>query len=105
MVKKTKNNQINNLGKYGKTGGPGRPKGKPNYDGLTACLNALKEVVSKEENIKLLEKHFDSALKKNPLGFYYRFVMPLLPKNIDIGLKENTLASLIEVWEKNNETK
>ena len=83
----------------------GREKGSLNHNGLTACLNTLKEVVSREDNIKLLKTHFDKALKKSPLDFYYKFVMPLLPKNIDIGLKEDTLASLIAVWEKNNADK
>ena len=92
--------------KKGRSGNPnGRPEGSLNHNGLTACLNALKEVASREDNIKLLKTHFDKALKKSPLDFYYKFVMPLLPKNIDIGLKEDTLASLIAVWEKNNADK
>jgi len=65
-----------------KTGG--RQKGSLNHNGLTACFDALGRVVSKEGNIKKLEKAFQKAHDNNTLGFYFKFVMPFHPKNIDI---------------------
>lgn len=64
--------------------GKGRPKGSLNHNGLTACFDALGRITSKEENIKKLEKAFQKALNDNTLGFYYKFVMPLHPKNMSI---------------------
>ena len=85
----------------------GKPKGILNHNGLTACLDALKEVASKEENIKLLKESFNASMKENPEKFYLTFIMPLLPKNIDIGLRKDTLTDLFNIMENgiNSETK
>ncbi|MCK4329269.1 hypothetical protein KAX02_05450 [candidate division WOR-3 bacterium] len=71
--------------KKGISGNPsGRPLGAKNHNGLNACLDALKEVISREKNIKKLKEAFQHTIDNNTLGFYYKFVMPLLPKNLNI---------------------
>ena len=76
-----------------KTGG--RNKGVKNHDGLQAVLNMLKGLISKEKNLKLLESKMQAALNANPLGFYYKYVMPLLPKNIVLESDEDNPINFI----------
>ncbi|MBA7484604.1 hypothetical protein ES707_20134 [subsurface metagenome] len=70
---------------------PGRPKGVKNHDGLTAVLNMLKGLISEDKNLKQLKNEMQVAFNKHPLGFYYKFVMPLFPKNVDIPLDVDTV--------------
>lgn len=64
----------------------GRPQGSKNHNGLNAVLNMLKELVSKEDNLEKIKVAMQKALNEQPLGFYYKFIMPLFPKNVDIDL-------------------
>lgn len=69
----------------GKSGNPdGRPKGSKNHDGLNDVLNMLKDFISDKKNIEALKKDFQTKFNSNPSGFFYKMVMPLLPKNIDV---------------------
>ena len=108
MDKKSKKNRIANLGDYGKEGGPGRPPGSKNHDGLQAVLTMLKDLVSREDNIKKIETAMQEALDKQPLGFYYKFVMPMLPKTVDLAGSEGGIMYIIPeriVPKKNNNAK
>ena len=63
---------------------PGRPKGVKNHDGLQAVLNMFKDLISKESNLKKLEKAMQLAFDKQPLYFYSKYVMPILPRDIKL---------------------
>lgn len=67
--------------KSGHKGGPGRPKGSPNHNGMIACLRAIEEVITKPENLKLLKEQIDEMWKENPARVFIKFGMPLLPRN------------------------
>ena len=64
---------------------PGRPKGSKNRDGLGSVLQMLKDLVTEKKNMDKIKKAMQTAINKNPLGFYYRFVMPLYSKTIDLN--------------------
>lgn len=56
----------------------GRPVGS--RSGRAEALRALDSVLGEEENIGLLKKALEDALRKKPLWFFINIVMPLLPK-------------------------
>ena len=63
----------------GVSGNPaGRPKGL--LTGRAKALYALDQVVSKEENIVLIEGALEKTLKEKPMWFFINVIMPLLPK-------------------------
>ena len=79
-------------------GNMGKPKGSKNHDGLQAVLSMLKDLVSKDDNLKKLETTLQEELDKHPMRFYRSIVMPLFPRNISIegslNLKETPLNEL-----------
>ena len=87
-----------NRDKQGKfiKGQSGNPKGKQpgtkNHDGLNDVLNMLKDFISDKKNLEALKKDFQQKFNSNPSGFYYKMVMPLLPKTIDINPSETMSA-------------
>lgn len=82
----------------GKSGNPaGRPLGSLNHNGLNEVLNMFRDLVAKKDNLKKIEEGLQRALDKNPVGFYYRFVMPLYPKNVDIGIPDG-VATTVNVY-------
>ncbi|HPS09401.1 MAG TPA: hypothetical protein PLG22_17875 [Kiritimatiellia bacterium] len=63
----------------GVSGNPcGRPKGL--LTGRAKALYALDQVVSKEENIALIEGALEKTLREKPMWFFINVIMPLLPK-------------------------
>jgi len=63
----------------GVSGNPaGRPKGL--LTGSAKALYALDQVVSKDENIALIEDALEKTLKEKPMWFFVNIIMPLLPK-------------------------
>ncbi len=63
----------------GVSGNPcGRPKGL--LTGRAKALYALDQVVSKEENIELIEGALEKTLREKPMWFFINVIMPLLPK-------------------------
>ena len=62
----------------------GRQQGTKNHDGLQVVLNMLKEFIADQKNLDKLKKDFQKKFNSNPSGFFYKMVMPLLPKNVDI---------------------
>ena len=63
----------------GVSGNPaGRPKGL--LTGRAKALYALDQVVSREENIALIEGALEKTLREKPMWFFINVIMPLLPK-------------------------
>lgn len=86
---------LNKKGKFkkGNNANPnGRPKGAKNHDGLQAVLNMFKDLISKESNLKKLEIALQANFDKQPLYFYYKYVMPILPKNIEIPVDASSIS-------------
>lgn len=89
---------LNKKGKFkkGNNANPnGRPKGSKNHDGLQAVLNMLKGLISEDKNLEKLKNEMQTAFNKHPLGFYYKFIMPLLPKNIEIPLDAGSVNIIL----------
>lgn len=74
--------------KNGHKGGPGRPKGSLNRNGLGICYESILKVVNSVENQKLLQEQVNEQWKENPLRFYHKFIMPLQPRNTTIEAPE-----------------
>ena len=72
----------------------GRDKGVKNHDGLTAVLNMLKGLISEEKNLELLKNEMQMAFNEHPLGFYYKFIMPLYPKSINLDTPGDLLFQI-----------
>ena len=82
--------------KPGQSGNPkGRKKGSKNHRGLSAVLSMLENLVSEEKNLNKLKKDFQEAFDRNPKKFYYKFIMPLLPKNIKHDFNEDTPIQIV----------
>ena len=63
----------------GVSGNPaGRPRGL--LTGRAKALYALDQVVSKEENMALIEGALEKTLREKPMWFFINVIMPLLPK-------------------------
>ena len=67
--------------------GPGRPKGTP--AGRTRALLALDAMLAEEATLETLSAAFKAELNKNPVRFFRRIVMPLLPKT-SLALTESS---------------
>lgn len=68
-----------NKGQFdGSRPGPGRPKGFAT--GRTKALYMLDQLLAKAENQQALERAFQAAFDKNPVRFFLRVVMPLMPR-------------------------
>jgi len=65
-------------------GGPGRPPGSKNHDGLGTVLQMLKDMVSEKQNIETLRIHMQTMFDKNPTGFFVKILMPLFPKTVSV---------------------
>ncbi len=64
--------------KYLKEGGPGRPKGS--LSGRSQCLAIMDKMLTQAGNKEKLAKAFQQRFNKNPLLFWARYIMPVLPK-------------------------
>ena len=63
----------------GVSGNPvGRPKGL--LTGRARALYALDQVVSRDENVALIEETLEKTLREKPMWFFVNIIMPLLPK-------------------------
>lgn len=65
-------------------------------------MQILDEISSREDNAALLADAMDAAMKKNPLGFFLKYMAPLLPKEALLRVENKAAAcgpwvSLIEV--------
>lgn len=56
-------------------------------------MQILDEISSREDNAALLADAMDTAMKKNPLAFFLKYMAPLLPKEALLRV-ENKAASV-----------
>lgn len=113
MVKtSTKNRRVVKIHKHGKHPNSianlkhtGRPKGTKNHDGLQVVLNMLKDFIEEKNNLEKLKKDFQKKFNSNPSGFYYKMIMPLLPKNVDITSGGEDLIRMLSEKYMPNKTK
>ncbi len=63
-------------------GQSGNPSGRPpgTVGGRVRALQVLDQISGDEENVKLLAAAFETAFRKNPLGFFQRVMKDLIPK-------------------------
>lgn len=72
----------------GQSGNPaGRPKGT--YSGRTRALQIIDDMLAQAENLDALRAAMQAEFQKNPVRFFMRVVMPLLPKDARIEVVEN----------------
>jgi len=84
----------------GFSGNPaGRPKGL--LTGRAKGFVCLDQVVSKEENMALIEGALEKTLREKPMWFFINVIMPLLPKEtkgvLETGDRVIEWQSLVEV--------
>jgi len=72
-----------NLGEYAKKGGPGRPKG-----GRRVTLDTLDAMLSEAGNIEKFRQKAQNEFDKDPLAFWHKYILPVMPKDIEVGNKD-----------------
>ena len=78
--------------KPGQSGNPlGRKKGS--VGGRTRALLELDVILSRKRNSVLLRDALEVEFRKNPVRFFQRFVMPLLPREAKVAV---TGAGVVE---------
>lgn len=94
---------------------PGNQYGRA-VGGRRKCIDGLDKMLSKAENQKAYEDDLQIKFDEGPVDFVYKYVYPLLPKNIEITgldgspietidlskLTENQLEQYIKLTEKAN---
>ena len=68
-------------------GNPGKPRGAVHWQ--TRTLEEVAKVMRKQKNLKALGKHFQELFDKNPAGYFLKFVMPFLSKNIKLDFSDD----------------
>lgn len=66
----------------------GNPKGRPKgtVGGRHKALIELDKFLAEAETIEALHEGWRKGVKANPLGFWVKVVVPLLPKNIALDI-------------------
>jgi hypothetical protein len=62
----------------------GRTKGTKNHNGLGIVFDLLEDFIIEGKNLERLKEDFQKKFNQNPTGFYFKLIMPMLPKNINI---------------------
>ena len=72
----------------GQSGNPaGRPKGT--FSGRTQLVKALDRLLQDEGNQQALLNGLQASLQKDPVWFFRRIVMPLLPREATLNVEHN----------------
>lgn len=72
----------------GQSGNPaGRPKGAAT--GRMLALDTLDGMLSDETTLETLSDGLQKALERDPVWFFRRIIMPLLPKEATLSLENN----------------
>lgn len=72
---------------------PGRPQG---YGGRRKALAMLDAMLAEESNIEKLREAFQSDFDRDPVRFFRKIVMPLLPQGISLATNDEKGAV---VWQ------
>jgi len=80
----------------------GRTKGTPNHGGLQEALNIVAGVWDKEKNRKLFAIAIQKEFEKDPIKYFERLNMPLLPKNVNVKASV-TLTDLFDKIDNGND--
>jgi len=88
-----------------KPGESGNPAGRPkdSFAGRHQALIVLDKVMAEAKNKKKLAEKFQDAFDSNPLAFFRTYIMPLLPRNIN--LKEDiepVIIKIVKSYERDN---
>lgn len=75
------------LGRYVKGSG-GKPYGAS--AGRNKAVQAIDDLMKKEENVRLFEKAIQERFENNPVGFFVKIIMPLIPREMVIRMFETT---------------
>ena len=72
-------------------GQSGNPEGKPKgaVSGRTQLVKALDRLLQDEGNQQALLNGLEASLQKDPVWFFRRIVMPLLPKEATLSLEND----------------
>lgn len=84
-------------------GGPGRPKGS--VSGRSRCVQILDEMMSDAGNEQLLKEDLQKLFKQNPAGFYLKFIVPLIPKDVNLDVQGNVNLTFADLVKSINEPK
>jgi hypothetical protein len=72
----------------GQSGNPaGKPKGT--VSGRTQLVKALDRLLQDEGNQQALLKGLEASLQKDPVWFFRRIIMPLLPKEASVNIEHS----------------
>ena len=92
------NKNCKNLGEYMRKGGPGRPKGS---SGRTKALAVLDGVIGKASNRKVLRESLQQRFDEAPDKFWKEYVVPLLPKEMQIDVNAMINGRIELKWDEN----
>jgi len=73
--------------KKGNPGGPGRKPGS--VGGRRLILQELDRVLAQEGNVEKFSNACQDEFNKDPLAFWYKYGMPLLPQGFVLGTTED----------------
>ncbi len=79
-----------NFFKPGNPGGPGRGLG-----GRTKTLNALDKMLSKAGNMKKFEQALQDRFNEDPLEFWHKYVLPVIPKDATLRIEGDLDLSVV----------
>ena len=72
----------------GQSGNPaGRPKGA--VSGRSQIVKAVDQMLQSEGNQQALLDSLQASLKENPVWFFRRIIMPLLPKEASVNIEHS----------------
>ena len=75
---------MSHLFQKGNAGGPGRPSGS--LSGRGKLLGVLDQMLAEAGNLELFRQKIREKFNEDPLAFFKTYVMPLLPKDINLEL-------------------
>lgn len=92
-------NRADNLGKYAKPGAPGKKKGA--VSGRAKGLAVIDAVIGKAPNLRALREALQAKFDQSPTVFWKEFVVPLLPKEMQIDVNAMMNGRIDLRWDEN----